>query len=301
MQRYSSAVLSRSGNAIPGVSVTVRLAGTSTSASLYSDNGVTATANPLTTNDDGEYAFYAANGRYDLVLSGGGIVGETIPDVLLNDPVAADAVDLSTLMYDDGEAYPSDSAGERMQALFDLAKTLTGTANEVTVVEVDDETLRLELPDTMVAPGSLTVTGQLIGGGTLTNDDAAAGKIGEYREIEVAKASAVALTTLTPANAMLLELAPGDWEVEGILQFTGAATTIVYAGGGISLVSASLPGESYLTIWLGRSGALPADQSVVVMRRRVKSAITGNVYLVAQGSFASTMSVYGMLRARRVR
>jgi hypothetical protein len=279
----------------------VYASGTSTLATLYSDNGVTATANPLTTNDDGEYAFYAANGRYDLVLSGGGIVGETIPDVLLNDPVAADAVDLSTLMYDDGEAYPADSAGERMQALFDLAKTLTGTANEITVVEVDDETLRLELPDTMVAPGSLTVTGQLIGGGTQTNDDAATGTIGEYREIEVAKASAVALTTLTPANAMLLELAPGDWEVEGILQFTGAATTIVYAGGGISLVSASLPGESYLTIWLGRSGALPADQSVVVMRRRVKSAITGNVYLVAQGSFASTMSVYGMLRARRVR
>jgi len=58
----------------PGVSVTVYETGeTSTAATIYSDNGVTTTSNPLETNYDGEVSFYAADGEYDFKITGAGL------------------------------------------------------------------------------------------------------------------------------------------------------------------------------------------------------------------------------------
>jgi hypothetical protein len=48
--------------------VTVYDAGTTNLASIFSDNGVTSASNPLTVGDDGSFEFYAANGRYDLLV-----------------------------------------------------------------------------------------------------------------------------------------------------------------------------------------------------------------------------------------
>ena len=95
MQRYSDAAQDRQGNALSGVSVLVQDS-TGASATLYSDNGVTPTANPLTTNADGEFAFYAADGVYTLSFSGGGVVPETkevqLWDYRVNGPKLASAV-----------------------------------------------------------------------------------------------------------------------------------------------------------------------------------------------------------------
>jgi hypothetical protein len=86
MQRYFDAVQNRAGEALVGASVTVYIGGTTTPATLYSDNGVTPTANPLTTNVDGEYAFYAANGTYTLVITATNYDSETKPGTVLFDP-----------------------------------------------------------------------------------------------------------------------------------------------------------------------------------------------------------------------
>lgn len=51
--------------------VTVYLKGTLTLATLYADNGVTPKANPFTADENGFLFFYAANGAYDVRLSGG--------------------------------------------------------------------------------------------------------------------------------------------------------------------------------------------------------------------------------------
>ena len=45
--------------------VTVYLAGTVTKATLYSDNGVTPLTNPVTSDSNGNYAYYAQAGLYD--------------------------------------------------------------------------------------------------------------------------------------------------------------------------------------------------------------------------------------------
>lgn len=59
-------------------------------ATIYSDNGITPLANPFTADANGQFAFYAANNRYDAVLSNNAGSGPaspiTISDILLNDP-----------------------------------------------------------------------------------------------------------------------------------------------------------------------------------------------------------------------
>jgi len=88
VKRHFDELKSTTGQAIVGASVQVNIAGTGTKASLFNDAaGTQAISNPLTTNSDGEYSFYAANGRYDLVLSANGFTGETLFDtVLMFDP-----------------------------------------------------------------------------------------------------------------------------------------------------------------------------------------------------------------------
>jgi hypothetical protein len=73
--------------------VTVYVSGTLNLATIYSDNLLTPLANPFTADATGAWAFYAANGRYDVSLSGGGIIGTiTYPDLLLSDFGASGAI-----------------------------------------------------------------------------------------------------------------------------------------------------------------------------------------------------------------
>jgi hypothetical protein len=61
----------------PGCSVTVWVHGSylATKATLYSTDSGTSLANPFTANSDGSWQYYAAAGRYDIQMSGGGISG----------------------------------------------------------------------------------------------------------------------------------------------------------------------------------------------------------------------------------
>lgn len=78
----------------PGCTITVKINGTATNATLFSDNIGTPLSNPFTASlTDGHGVFYADNGRYDIQLSGGspspGISPTlTVSDVLLNDPAS---------------------------------------------------------------------------------------------------------------------------------------------------------------------------------------------------------------------
>jgi hypothetical protein len=69
MQHYTDTLYDTFGNAISGATVNVYAAGTVTPSTIYSDNLGTSATNPLTTGSDGSFDFYAANGRYDLVIT----------------------------------------------------------------------------------------------------------------------------------------------------------------------------------------------------------------------------------------
>jgi len=72
--------------AYPGATVAVYGAGTLVLSTIYSDNSATAKANPFTASADGSWFFYAADGRYDVKFSGGGIATPwTLADILLDD------------------------------------------------------------------------------------------------------------------------------------------------------------------------------------------------------------------------
>jgi hypothetical protein len=71
----------------PFATVTVFLTGTTTLAILFADNQGTPLANPFTADTNGHWFFYAANGRYDVMFSGGTLPAAwTMGDVLLYDP-----------------------------------------------------------------------------------------------------------------------------------------------------------------------------------------------------------------------
>lgn len=68
-EHYSNDARDQNGRAISGATITVYHVGTTTLATIYSDNGVNVKANPFTTALDGVYDFYAADGRYDIRIT----------------------------------------------------------------------------------------------------------------------------------------------------------------------------------------------------------------------------------------
>ena len=89
MQKYQDAVVKPNGDILAGASVLVQTYPGAVTATIYSDDGVTEATNPLTTDSIGNFSFYAADGRYQLVVSGTGLTTRTVTDVLLEDPADA--------------------------------------------------------------------------------------------------------------------------------------------------------------------------------------------------------------------
>ena len=80
--------LNNSGAPAPSATCTVYNKGTNSLSLLYKANDAAQPqANPFTTGTDGFALFYAANGRYDVQFSGGGIATPwSYGDVALYDP-----------------------------------------------------------------------------------------------------------------------------------------------------------------------------------------------------------------------
>lgn len=93
--RYIDVVTDRRGNAVPGASVLVKTAA-GASATIYSDANLTTTiANPLTTNADGEYSFFAANGQYTFEVTAAGYATEIVSNRPHFDPTGSAPVQLA--------------------------------------------------------------------------------------------------------------------------------------------------------------------------------------------------------------
>lgn len=143
--------------------------------------------------------------------------------------------------------------------------------------------------------------------GTTTNDNAAAGFLGEFISAQVTQGSAVALSTGTPANVTSISLTAGDWDVAGVVGFIAAATTnITSAGAGIGTTSAVLQtiANGGAQMQWGSSGFVPTANAFAVspMRTRISLAATTTVFLVAQSGFTvAALSAFGLITARRVR
>lgn len=97
MQKYQEPFLTQTGDAAGYCSVLVKEYPGLATATIYSDDGITPKANPMTTDGLGNAPFYAANGRYQLTVSGSKVVTTTKTDIQLFDP--ADGVASSDVVF----------------------------------------------------------------------------------------------------------------------------------------------------------------------------------------------------------
>lgn len=100
MQQYQNVLQDKFGNVIVGASVAVYVYGTTTPATIYSGNGTgLLPSNTVTTSSLGEFAFYAANGRYSLSITATNFVAESYSDFILYDPADIGAVAASGVAF----------------------------------------------------------------------------------------------------------------------------------------------------------------------------------------------------------
>lgn len=155
---------------------------------------------------------------------------------------------------------------------------------------------------------SVTATGTIIPAstngifGTLTNDNANTGSVGEYI---TANASAVSVSSGVAANVTSISLDHGDWDVTGqVVAVPAGSTVLSQFGVGINTTSATMPsvisglGISILTGSLGTA----TNPAICPMTTRISISGSTTVYLVTSVNFTvSTCTVNGFIRARRVR
>lgn len=171
-----------------------------------------------------------------------------------------------------------------------------GAANKTLTVIVNGKGLVTSIVSTNIAINSSAVSG------TNTNDDAAAGIIGEYLSNTLLVGAALPLTTIIPLNIVSLSLMAGDWDVSGVIAFKGSGiTNVSYYQSSISITSNAI-GTLGQYITIADTAVIAIDQSFSTPICRILLAATTTIYLVANASFSvSTLSAYGFIRARRVR
>jgi hypothetical protein len=133
--------------------------------------------------------------------------------------------------------------------------------------------------------------------GTITNDSAAAGNVGELQDSIIS--SAISATANTAANVTSISLTAGDWRVLGSVAYSGANASFVL-NGAISANSASFTGTvvgySKAQGWVGTVTA-----ASVFCMREMQLTTTTTVYLVFEVPNSEANVITGAITARRMR
>lgn len=155
MQKYADVVLDRKGNVVPGAFVRVKTSA-NVDAVLYSDNGINPMPNPVVTDNLGGFSFYAANGRYNLLVYIGAALYTVSDDILMDDPADITTnVEARLVALEDANAglsNPNDAAqGDNRIAVKRAAAGATAIAR--TQHQVNEEEVSLndfaDIPDAM--------------------------------------------------------------------------------------------------------------------------------------------------------
>lgn len=209
MQRYSDIVLNGYGNPLVGASVEVVTYPALAAATIYqADGSLPYSSNILTTDSNGRYYFYAADGRYSLNITKSGYTSQTITDVLLEDPANGNAATVSTLTATGLIDISGASAG---QIKFPATQNASSNAN--TLDDYEEGTWTPVL--TFVTPGDLSV--------------AYTTQVGVYTKV----GRLITVSFVIQTSSFTYTTASGNCRISG-LPFTSNATTGVNAFGGLS-------------------------------------------------------------------
>jgi len=139
--------------------------------------------------------------------------------------------------------------------------------------------------------------------GTTTNDNAAAGSVGEEVSSVVSYPGA-ACTSVVPQNVTSIELTAGDWDVSGFVGGSGnGSTQVIYLYGQATATSASIDISQSACSWGANTAYFDlAPMTATPRTTRFSLSTTTTIYLVGEMGFTvSTATLYGTIRARRVR
>lgn len=181
--------------------------------------------------------------------------------------------------------------------------TITGTANQV-IASAATGPVTLSLPQSIattsdVTFGSVTFSPTTKGiVGTTTNNNAAAGYVGEFVSSVVAFASSVSCTNNTARDITSISLTSGDWDVQGNILFAMSGD-FTGAEGWSSSTSATLPDPSlYVQAFPGTN----SQNGITIPYKRYSLSGTTTVYLSCEVQFSTgTATACGGIYARRVR
>jgi hypothetical protein len=182
MQRWSRVVLDDNGRRVSGATVTVYNTGTTTLANIYSatstsDTPTVAITNPITTGSDGLAAFAAADGDYDIIISGSNVTTENLYRVNFFDGTTATTGSQSsfaltmpsefTVTGSPGVTIGVTKANETANTVW--AGPTTGGAAAPTfraLVAADVNPVAVDLTTNQTAAGNKTFSGNVSVGGT---------------------------------------------------------------------------------------------------------------------------------------
>lgn len=156
---------------------------------------------------------------------------------------------------------------------------------------------------TLQATGAITpsTTAGIVG--TTAADNANAGSVGEFPS--PTNLSGVSLTNSTGANVSSVSLTAGDWDVQCVIQYVPASTTVIGSAiAGVSTVSAGLGSLGSYTTYQNYASSASGGNGVILSSPvvRINISTTTTTYCVAFSGFStSTQTASGFLRARRIR
>jgi hypothetical protein len=145
-------------------------------------------------------------------------------------------------------------------------------------------------------------TGGIVG--TTTNNNVAAGSVGEFQDSGIVTSTFAVSTTVY--NTTSLSLTAGDWDVYGSLYMSPVSFNVNNVSGGISTTSATPPatgGQGYFFLAIPGGGGI-SGLGVTTLKcfSRISLASTTTVYLCAAAQWAGSAPTYLVsLVARRVR
>lgn len=137
--------------------------------------------------------------------------------------------------------------------------------------------------------------------GTTTNDNAAAGSVGEFVSSVISSGAGVSLTSNVVRNITSISLTAGDWDISGNVSMIFTSTAgIGWAWS--STTSATLPDASLYSGLEFNGGSAQGVGGITIPPLRLSLAVTTTVYLSVQPEFAAgTATGCGGIYARRRR
>ena len=249
-----------------------------------------------------ELAYYASNGTAvsGLATSSAAVLTtvSNVPTWANELPLALGGTNAALTANDGGIFYSTSSAGAILPGTASADLALLSGSNSA--------------PVWSGSPPLLTAGGTMLGGinffpttlgivGTLTNDNASAGYVGEFISSVIASGSPVSLTNATPANITSISLTAGDWDVWGNISVNTTVSGNAILGW-ISSTSATPPDSSLSNNIQFNSNVLAGLNGIIPPQLRFSLSGTTTIYLSVDFSASvGTLTGWGGIYARRAR